>query len=266
MTHFTWQDFLRRVKAVGYGSLSIIAFFVLWEVVTVTGVLPSSIVPEPTRVFVALFDALANGEMLEYTAISLVNVLAGLALSIAVGIGAGLLIGIYAKRFSRYLLPFLRICEKLNPFALLPIFVLIFGIGREEKIAVVFWVSVWPLLFATIDGVSHLDVDTLKSARAMGAKRWTLLYKVIIPMMTPTIFSGMKSSAQVAFFMIIASEMMAASTGLGWYFMKIKTAYQPPLMYGIILFITVLAILVNVLFTVVEKRVSKWRVETLGGS
>jgi NitT/TauT family transport system permease protein len=260
------QRLLGRAKTMGFGSLSLIAFFALWEVVTVTGVLPSSIVPEPTRVFVALFDALVNGELLEYTAISLINVLAGLALSILAGISVGLLIGVYSRRLSRYFMPFLRICEKLNPFALLPIFVLIFGIGREEKIAVVFWVSVWPLLFATIDGVSSLDVDTLKSARAMGAKRWTLLRKVIIPMMTPTIFSGMKGSAQVAFFMIIASEMMAASTGLGWYFMKIKTAYQPPLMYGIILFITVLAILVNLLFTVIEKRVSKWRVETLGSN
>jgi NitT/TauT family transport system permease protein len=254
---------VRTLKTFAFGSLSLIGFFVLWEVVTATGILPSSIVPKPSRVFVALFDALTQGEVLKYTAISLVNVLAGLVLAIAVGVIVGLLVGIYLKRLARYLMPFLRICEKLNPFALLPVFVLIFGIGQEEKIAVVFWVSIWPLLFATIDGVSNLDTDTLKSARAMGATRGKLLYKVIIPMMAPTIFSGMKSSAQVAFFMIIASEMMAASTGLGWYYMKIKNAYQPPLMYGVILFITVLAIAVNVLFSVIEKRVSRWKTKTL---
>jgi NitT/TauT family transport system permease protein len=255
---------LSKLRGLALGSLSLVAFFALWEFVTAFGILPSSIVPEPTRVFAALYNSIVNGELLEYTAISLFNVLVGLSLAIGVGIAVGLLIGIYLKRLSRYLMPFLRVCEKLNPFALLPIFVLIFGIGRQEKIAVVFWVSVWPLLFATIDGVGTLDIDTLKSARAMGAGRWTMLYKVIVPLMTPTIFSGVKSSAQVAFFMIIASEMMASNIGLGWFFMKVKTAYQPPLMYGIILFITVLAIGVNVLFTLVEKRVSRWRVKTLG--
>jgi NitT/TauT family transport system permease protein len=254
---------LRKLRSAAFGSLSIIGFFVLWELVTVTNILPSSIIPTPTRVFAALFDALIEGEMLRYTAISLINVLIGLALAIVVGIVVGLLAGIYLKRFSRYLLPFLRVCEKLNPFALLPVFVLLFGIGRLEKVAVIFWVAVWPLLFATIDGIGNLDVDLLKSARAMGASRKKLLFKVIIPMMTPTIFSGMKNSAQIAFFMIIASEMMASNAGLGWYFTKVKTAYQPPLMYGIILFITVLAILVNIAFTVVEKRLSRWRTDAL---
>ncbi|MDR1714032.1 MAG: ABC transporter permease [Coriobacteriales bacterium] len=255
---------LENLQKLAFGAIPILAFFALWQAVTALGILPSSIIPQPSRVFTALVNAFAQGDLLRYAAISVVNVLAGLALSIFFGISVGLLAGIYLKRFSRYLLPFLRVCEKLNPFALLPIFVLIFGIGRVEKIAVVFWVSVWPLLFSTIDGLVNLDVDTLRSARSMGAKRLVLLRKVIVPMMTPTIFSGIKSSAQVAFFMIIASEMMASSTGLGWYYMKVKTAYQPPLMYGIVLFITAMAILVNLLFTLIEKRFSKWRVQSLG--
>jgi NitT/TauT family transport system permease protein len=205
--------------------------------------------------------ALASGELLALTGYSLVNVFAGLALAIVTGIAVGLAVGVLLKPLAAYVLPFLRICEKLNPFALLPVFLLLLGIGREQKIAVVFWVAVWPLLFATIDGAKALDSEIIKATRSMGASSRELVLKAVAPMMVPSFFAGMKSSAQLSFFMIIASEMMGSSYGLGWYFLSISHAYRLGMMYGVILFITLLAIGVNVLFTMLERHFSRWRPE-----
>ncbi|MDR1082563.1 MAG: ABC transporter permease [Coriobacteriales bacterium] len=248
-----------RLKRFGLGASGILAFFALWQLVTMTQLIPRSLVPPPTKVFEVFFTNLVEGKLTDPTLFSLSNVALGLALAIAVGITLGFVVGLYLRRSERVFLPFFRICEKLNPFALFPIFIILFGIARLEKVMVVFWVSLWPLLFATVDGAHNLERPLLKSARSMGAKRGKLLFKVILPLMLPSIFSGLKLSATLAFFMIIASEMVGANNGLGWLYLVANHAYNLPLMYGIILFITLLAILINVLFSFIERRFQLWK-------
>jgi NitT/TauT family transport system permease protein len=248
-----------KLKRFGLGTLGVVAFFALWQLVTTTQLIPRSLVPPPTEVFEVFFENLFEGKLTGPTLFSLSNVALGLALAIIVGIVLGFVVGLYLRRVDRIFLPFFRICEKLNPFALFPIFIILFGIARLEKVMVVFWVSLWPLLFSTVDGTHNLDRALLKSALSMGAKRGKLLTKVILPLMLPSIFSGLRLSATLAFFMIIASEMVGANDGLGWLYLVANHAYNLPLMYGIILFITLLAIIINVLFSFIERRFQSWK-------
>jgi NitT/TauT family transport system permease protein len=187
------------------------------------------------------------------------NVFLGVLLAIVVGLGVGTLIGLYLRRFDRIFLPFFRVCEKLNLFALFPLFMIFFGTGRLEKVAVVFWASVWPLIFSTVDGSHRLDRSLLKSARSMGAKRSRLLVHVIAPLMVPYFFTGLKSATTLSFFMIIASEMVGSTNGLGWLYIRTNFAYDLPLLYGVILLITVMSILINLLFSFIEKRFQAWK-------
>jgi NitT/TauT family transport system permease protein len=256
------SKFATKIKHFIYGLIGIVAFFGLWQFVTVYKILPPSLVPQPTKVFTVFVQNVSNGKLITPTLFSLSNVAIGLLLAIIVGIALGLLIGLPLRKHDQVFLPFFRICEKLNPFALFPIFIILFGIERTEKVAVVFWVSIWPLIFSTIDGTHHLDRDLVRSALSMGAKRSKLFKKVTLPLMIPYIFSGVKQSATLAFFMIIASEMVGATDGLGWLYMVANHAYNLPLMYGIILFITVLAIAINLLFTFIEKRFQSWKPDT----
>jgi NitT/TauT family transport system permease protein len=255
MTH-RYADKARRLL---FGALGILAFFLLWQLVTAIQLLPRSLVPQPTKVFEVFFSNLIDGKLTGPTLFSLSNVVLGLALAIVVGITLGFVVGLYLRRIDQVFLPFFRICEKLNPFALFPIFIILFGIARLEKVMVVFWVSLWPLLFATVDGAHSLDRALFKSALSMGARRGKLLIKVILPLMLPSIFSGLRLSATLAFFMIIASEMVGANDGLGWLYLVANHAYNLPLMYGIILFITLLAIAINVAFSFIERRFQAWK-------
>jgi len=124
---------------------------------------------------------------------------------------------------------------------------------------VVFWVALWPLLFTIVDGVRNIDRSLFKSALSMGAKGWRLVILVVTPLMVPYFFTGLRTAATLAFFMIIGSEMVGAKDGLGWLFMVANHAYNLPLMYGVILVITLLAIAINVLFTAIEHRFQAWR-------
>ncbi|MDR3137223.1 MAG: ABC transporter permease [Coriobacteriales bacterium] len=251
--------FTERLRRLGLGVLGILLFFALWQFVTTVQLIPRSLVPPPTKVLEVFFENLLAGKLTDPTLFSLSNVVLGLALAIVVGITLGFVVGLYLRRFDQIVLPFFRICEKLNPFALFPIFIILFGIARLEKVMVVFWVSLWPLLFSTVDGAHGLDRVLLKSALSMGAKRGKLFTKVILPLMLPPLFSGLRLSATLAFFMIIASEMVGANDGLGWLYLVANHAYNLPLMYGIILFITLLAIVINALFSFIERRFHLWK-------
>ncbi len=253
------KQFGAKLKNILYGSLSIILFLLFWEVASQTGLVISAVVPPPTLVLDMTLMSAASGELFVHMLISLRRALSGFLLAMIVAIPAGFLLGAFYKTSETALLPFLRMLEKLNPFALFPVFMIFFGIGDLEKAAVIFWVAQWPLLFNTITGVKGIELNMIKSARSMGANRKTLFFKVILPWALPNIFTGIKISAQLAFFMIIASEMIGSSKGLGWYYLSSSQSYQVPLMYGIILFIAVLSVIINVLFSKLEKHFLVWK-------
>lgn len=245
------------IKKVIYGAIPILLFFVFWEIGA--GLVPEGVISPPTKVLHSLYKSATADVLFKETAVSLARVGLGFALSLAVAVPLGFLLGTFFKTFERFLLPFLRMCEKLNPFAIIPIFMIFFGIGTAEKVAVIFWASQWPLLFHTIAGARSVEPQLVRAARSMGATRKELFLKVILPYTLPNIFTGVEMAAQISFFMIIASEVIGASTGLGWYYTNATVRYDLPLMYGIVLYITILAIIINVVFGRLKKHFLVWK-------
>lgn len=131
----------------------------------------------------------------------------------------GLLIGFFlasiSKKLRNYVIPILQFFEKLNPFALFPLFMLFFGIGEFSKVIIIFWVAIWPIIFHTIAGVEGVDKLLIKSARTIGASPKTEFFKVILPAALPDIITGIKFSAQIAFILVISAEMLSSSAALG---------------------------------------------------
>ncbi len=248
-----------KMKNLGYGSISILLFLAVWELASRYELVDASVIPPPSRVLQAVIQSAGSGELSAHTLISLRRTVTGFLISLITALPLGFLLGTFFKTFEKALLPFLRMLEKLNPFALFPIFMIFFGIGDAEKIAIIFWVSQWPLLFNTIAGAKGVDPLMLKSARSMGATRRTVFLKVILPSAVPDIFTGIKISAQISFFMIVASELAGAYEGLGWYYLSTGQSYQVPLMFGIIIFITILSLIINVLFSRIERHFLVWK-------
>jgi NitT/TauT family transport system permease protein len=134
-----------------------------------------------------------------------------------------------------------------------------FGIGTLEKVSIVFWASVWPIITTTRETARSLDNNLIKAVRAMGANRWELFSKVIFPFTLPNLFTGLKLAISTAFFMIVAAELVGSKDGLGWYYMSQQHTYKLDLVYGSVLFITALAILFRWLFGRLEKKFIVWK-------
>jgi NitT/TauT family transport system permease protein len=260
------MSFLRILRKIIIAAIPIAAFFVLWEIGS--NYIPRGVLSSPSRVFTAMWQEFIRTvpekntgglTFLGHTVRSLYRIVKGFALAGAVGIVLGFLLGTYFKPLERLFIPFFQVCEKLNPFAIIPIFMILFGIGEKEKVAIVFWASIWPFLFNTYEGAKNVDPSLVKAARSMNAGRLKLFTRVIVPSTLPSIFTGVKLAIRVSFFMIIAAELAGATSGIGWFYIQKKTAFKLPLVYGSILFITLLEIIFNAVFNRLEKHFLKWR-------
>lgn len=240
-------------------SLSVLLFILIWELLPRLGWVDSNFISPPSLVLQTLWEMVKSGEILTHVGYSLNRAFFGFILAAVTAIPLGLLLGGGFKTLQRILTPLLRLLGEVNPFSLFPVFMLLFGIDELSKIAIIFWVCQWPILFNTITGVKNVDPLLIKSAKSMGADRRTLIFKVIIPSAAPNIFHGLKISASTAFFMLIAAEMIGASSGLGWLIWNTQVNYQISKLFAATVVISVLGLIINKLFTAVENKLIVWR-------
>lgn len=253
------QKWLQQILAWLSNSVSIIAFIILWEIAPRAGWVPETFISPPSVVLATIWELLADGVLTKHIGVSLGRALIGFFWAIVIGIPLGFFLGGSFKLFERIVTPVVRLLGEVNPFALFPVFIMLFGIGEISKVAMIFWVCLWPILLNTITGVKGVDPLLVKSARSMGVAGWQLFAKVILPAALPGIFHGVKMSSGVAFFMLIAAEMIGASSGLGWLVWNAQINYQIPRLFAATVTISALGLLLNFLFDKLERKVINWK-------
>lgn len=254
---------LKFVKKIGgwiYGYLSIILFLLLWETVSNLGIISKIFLPSFTTVFKELIRLLGTGELIQHIGISLFRSFTGFFLGLAFAIPFGLLIG-WFKKFEKFIDPLIQTFRNLSVLSILPVFVLIFGIGEVSKIAVIFWGVLWSVIINTIDGVKNVDPLIIKGARSMGITNKDLFLKVIFPGALPSIFTGVRISATTSILVLIAAEMLGASKGLGYALYFYQANFKTPAMYAVILVMAVLGVTINYVLTTIEKKAFNWKEE-----
>jgi len=262
--NFTMQAVqgVRKITDVLAGNLSIILFLFLWEIASRLDWVPRTFISPPSEVLSTLWDLLLTGVLFKHIRVSFVRSFSGFLLAAVIAVPLGFLLGGWFRLFERILTPVLRLFTEINPFSLFPVFILIFGIGEVAKIAMLFWVCLWPILLNTITGIKNVDSLLVKSARSMGVTGQTLFFKVILPAASPNIFHGLRTSCGVAFFMLIAAEMIGASSGLGWLVFNAQNNYQISKLFATTVTISALGLSLNYLFGEVEERYLSWKEKT----
>ena len=154
--------------------------------------------------------------MIEHAIYTLYRVLFGFGLAIAVGIPLGILMARFTA-VENFFLPLVSALMPIPSFALVPLFMLWFGIGNLTTILIVFYAATFPMLFNTWSGVRSVNPLWLRAAGSMGADEHSLFWKVIIPGASPFIITGMRQSFLRAWIAVVGAEMIAASDwGFGW--------------------------------------------------
>ncbi|MGV9822546.1 ABC transporter permease [Nocardia xishanensis] len=239
-------------------TVVIALFLALWESAPRLGLVDEVFLPPFSVVVQAFADLVASGEMWEHVSTSLTRSLSGFTLALLVAIPVGIGIAWY-RPVAEFLNPILELFRNTAALALLPVFVLILGIGETSKVALVLYASFFPILLNTITGVRTVDPLLIKSAVSLGFGPLRLFQKVVLPAAVPSIFTGVRMAAASSILVLIAAEMVGARAGLGYLITAAQQNFQIPNMYAGILAISLLGLAFNGILVALERRFSRWR-------
>jgi NitT/TauT family transport system permease protein len=205
-----------------FPSLAVIVVLltVWWLAVVLTG---SAIFPTPWQVVTGTVELAHDGTLWDDIGASLMRVATGFLLAVAFAVPLGLWMGWVKGAFST-LNPLFQMLRPISPIAWIPIAILWFGVGNESPIFLIFISSVFPMVVQTTAGVHTIERRYLRAAENFGVSRYTLFRRVIIPAVLPQIIVGMRIGLGVAWLVVVAAEMIALRSGLGYLIIDSRNA------------------------------------------
>jgi len=203
-------------------SVAVISLLIAvwWAVVAATG---SVIFPAPWQVVTGTIELVRDGTLWEHIGASLLRVGTGFALAVAFAVPLGQWMGWVRGAFVT-LNPVFQILRPISPIAWIPIAILWFGVGDASPIYLIFISSVFPMIVQTTEGVHTIEKRYLRAAENFGVSRYTLFRRVVIPAVLPQIIVGMRVGLGVAWLVVVAAEMIALRSGLGYLIIDSRNA------------------------------------------
>ena len=192
----------------------LVVLVVFWQLASGT-LLPTFYVSSPSKVFEVLVRWISDGTIWQHVGTTVGVLFLGYVIGATMGIASGLWLGLN-PRAERILQPFIAALFGLPKMALLPLLIIVFGIGMVSKVVLVASVVVFLLLFATLSGVRDIDKDMVESLRLMGATEQELTRKVRMPAILPWIYTGLRTSIGYALTTTVVSEALQSNRGLGF--------------------------------------------------
>lgn len=254
----TWPALLPALTRLASRSAAILCVLALWEVAPRLGLVERAFLPPISEVLATGWVLIENGQLANHVTASLSRSLLGFGAAIAFGVPIGLAIG-SSRVVSDFLNPLLETLRNTAALALLPVFILLFGIGESSKVAIVLYACSWSILLNTISGVRNVDPLLIKSARTMGLSQAALLRKVTLPAALPTIFVGIRLAGASSLLVLVAAEMVGAKAGLGYLIQYSQYNFQIPHMYVGIITTTLLGLSFAKTLLWLERRFTAWK-------
>ena len=202
---------LLRAKALWLG----LGLLGLWEGLGRTGLIDAFVIPVPSVVFETFVERLLDGSLFVDVGHSVKRVMVGYLLGIAVGLSLGAVLG-WIKPLAEAMVPLVETLRPIPPIAWTPIAVLWFGIGDTPAYFICFIGSVFPIFVNTFAGVRGVETTHVNAARVLGATRWMLISRILVPSAMPMIMTGLRVGLGVAWICVVAAELIAARSGLGY--------------------------------------------------
>jgi NitT/TauT family transport system permease protein len=203
-------------------ALAVIAVLLAgwWLIVAETH---SVIFPTPWQVVTGTAELIKDGTLFTHIGASLMRVGIGFSLAVLVAVPLGLWLG-WVKAAYSTLNPLFQILRPISPIAWIPIAILWFGVGNTSPIFLIFISSVFPMIVQTTAGVHTIERRYLRAAQNFGVTRYTLFRQVVIPAVLPQIIVGMRIGLGVAWLVVVAAEMIALRSGLGYLIIDSRNA------------------------------------------
>jgi ABC-type nitrate/sulfonate/bicarbonate transport system permease component len=247
------------------GKWVVLACFVaVWQFVTT--LVEDPFFPPPSTIGSTMVDLWLSGPasrlwlseaVFDDVVPSLLRLLGGWAAAGAVGIALGLMLG-RSEKLHDYFSPTISFLRSIPPPALLPVFLVLFPIGTPMQLATIIFGVIWPVLLNTIDGAHTLDETVVETTRSMRLSKYRFLTTVVLPAALPKIFAGLRVSLSLALILMVISELVGSTNGIGYQMIGDQRDFAFDEMWAAIVLLGILGYVLNVLLLAVQNRVIGW--------
>ncbi|MCT4656673.1 MAG: ABC transporter permease [Cohaesibacter sp.] len=235
-----------------------ISIIALWELGSQTGFISNLVLPAPSEAFEAFMQLARSGMLWTHLTASLQRLIIGWSLGSLFGIIVGLAIGLSSIARAG-LSPLVSAIFPIPKIALLPLFIIWFGIGEGSKVATILFGTFFPTVIATYGGVDNVDRSLIRMGQSFGLSRSSIIRKIILPGALPAILSGCRISASIAIILLVAAEMIGAEFGIGAYILLAGSLFAPDQLIAGVAMLSIMGLCFAWIIGRAEKYFLSWR-------
>lgn len=235
-----------------------LVFFVLWASLTLTGLVSSQALPSPVAIGKAVIEMWQNENLFSHLMTSVGRVLIGASIGISLGLALGLLSG-FSRTGEENIDVTVQMLRTIPFLALVPLFIVWFGIGEFPKIALIALACLAPMYINTASGVRNLDARLIEAMRSYGLSGRRLVMQVIFPLSMPSILTGLRFSLSTAVLVLIAAEQINTERGLGYLINMAQIYQRVDVILVCIIIYAVLGIITDLFVRALEQGLLPWR-------
>lgn len=240
------------------GLLLPVIFLVVWDLSLRFGLVPSTLVASPLETLAALSSMAQDGSLLSNSLISCQRLLLGFGIGCLIGVLLGALIG--ASRLAAHLLePTLAVIAPIPAVAWVPLMIMLLGIGEASKVALIAFGTLFVVSMHTAHGILGTNREYVELAQVLGKDQRQLLFRVLFPSALPQVFTGMRVAMALSWTLLLVSEIIASSAGLGWLIWDARNFSRPADMFVGMIAVGILGRVSDMVLVALEKRVTQWR-------
>ncbi len=235
-------------------------FLLLWEIASGRWVEPF-LISSPSRIILSMSASIQSGELLQHLWVTFEEIAIGFPLGAITGIALGYWFG-RSRLLAEIFEPVIVALNGIPRTAIAPLFIVWLGIGIWSKVGVVFLLTFFLNFFNTYTGMRQMDQEYIDLARLMGCRGWKLSFKVILPAISPYVFTGIRTSIPFAVIGAIVGEFIAATEGVGYYIRLSAGIFKTADVFAGIIVLMLLVIVMDKITEIIEKRVLSWQAQT----
>ncbi|MGJ8546498.1 MAG: ABC transporter permease [Sulfitobacter sp.] len=243
----------------GAGLVVFAVLLVLAEWGTRAGWITSLTLPRPSDVMWTFAELWESGLLFKHLLPSLTRLAVGAALGVTIGVAVGVAMGLFSY-VRAGLAPLMAALFPIPKIALLPLFVIWFGIDEGSKYALIAFGTFTPTVVATYAAVDNVDRSLIRMGQSFGLSWWSIVRKIVLPGAMPGILSGLRISLAIAIILLVAAEMLGAQYGIGAYILEAGSLYDLERLFAGVVILSVLGVVVSSVIAAIERRVLRWRV------
>ena len=232
--------------------LSVLAFIVLWQFLSEHYLNPM-LIPPPTKVAVKFAEMATDGDLLTNVWASLFRIIVGYSLGCIIGVAIGVGIGL-STLLNDFLDPPLQFVRCITPVAIVPLAILAFGLGEASKYVVIIYGTFIPIVINTAAGLASVPKIRIRAAQCLGASTTDIVKNVMLPSAWPFILTGLRLAMGFSFMAVVAAEMIAADSGVGFLIMQSQNMLLPEQMFTGLVTLGLLGLITDRAFQFVIKR------------